>query len=152
MLMLKVLETFFRNAGVGGWRLSCMLMWMCVCVSCPACSSLCSVTSLLCQGLDCLLGPVCVCSPPPPGASATTDPSDPRSYDRPPHQALQEGLFICLYLHLCVHCLMIMMMMSLPSMPSASLLQPPWRWSPGCNPTRCRDKKICISNTKKHHT
>lgn len=32
------------------------------------------------------------------------------------------------------------MKMLLPSAPSASRPQPPWRWSPGCSPGRCGDK------------
>lgn len=32
------------------------------------------------------------------------------------------------------------MRMLLPSAPSASPPQPPWRWSPGCSPGRCGDK------------
>lgn len=46
-----------------------------ICENCLAFSSLCSVTSLQCQGL---FSHVC-----PPGASATTDPSDPRSKTGP---------------------------------------------------------------------
>lgn len=35
----------------------------------------------------------------------------------------------------------VVMMMPLPSVPSASLLLPPWRWILGYNPTHCRETK-----------
>lgn len=42
--------------------------------------------------------------------------------------------------------------MPLPSVPSASLLQLPWRWCPGCNPIRCRKTtQLSISYTPLAH-
>ncbi len=131
-LMLKVLETFLevlvREAG--GW---CLLMWMCLWES----TSL--QLSLLCR-FPTMSAPFQPCVSPLVLLPLWTL----RPHDRLPHQALQEG--VCLCLHVCVQCqkvmmMMMMVMMPLPLMPSASLLQPPWRWSPGCNPTRCREKE-----------
>lgn len=43
--------------------------------------------------------------------------------------------------------MMMTMMMHLPAVPSANLLQLPWRWSPGCNPAHCREtQRWCINN------
>lgn len=94
---VKSFGNIFRNGGVGGWRLGCMLMWTCVRVVQP--SALSALSLLYNVRVWTVCSAVCVC----PCCFCLHWPLWPQIYDRPPHQALQEMLFICLCMHLCVH-------------------------------------------------